>query len=294
MAEEKSSLNVSGQEQIKDMTPPPPVEPTKKVAPAPGPGKLRSIAKLLKDSWGIFTGLWAKYLLFVLIIIAIALGLGVIAALILIGGVILVKTSWIIALVLILIGGLLAIYLGLALGLGVNRFIYTHIEGSPEGYGQSLSYGFKNSLAFFLVSVLSAIIIISAPAVAAVISGVMFSFTGVNVGTIVIAAILVVPSVILAVYLGVMLSYVSQNFIIEGNRGITAIKRSWELVKGSFWSVLIRILLLGLISLAIQMLNQGFDNTIYIILAVMAYMLQFIYSLFAVAYNYFIYKDLAK
>jgi len=55
--------------------------------------------------------------------------------------------------------------------------------------------------------------------------------------------LLIIPGIIVGVYL----AFSSFVFIIEEEKGINALKRSWNLVKGNWWKVFGRIILLNII-----------------------------------------------
>lgn len=272
----------------------PPVPPAAPVPSGATPGKLRSIGQLLKDSWKIFAASWLKYIIFMLIVIAIGLGGIVVGAVVFVLGLGLWNTAWFATVALFVVAGLALIYLFLSIGLATSKFLYGCVEGSSEGKGSALKYGLKNSLSFFWVSLVTGLIIIAAPLIVGIIFGIMAAVAGVNAGTIIVGLLLIIPSFIASIYLGTMLSFVTQNFVMEGNRGIAAIKRSWSLVKGSFWQVFGRIVVLGLIGIVISFLNQGTDNAAYFLLTSIYFVLNFIYSVVSVFYNYLIYKDLAQ
>ncbi len=54
---------------------------------------------------------------------------------------------------------------------------------------------------------------------------------------------LIIPGLIIAVYL----TFSSYTLIVEGGKGMNALKRSWALVKGNWWKVFGRVILLNII-----------------------------------------------
>jgi len=94
---------------------------------------------------------------------------------------------------------------------------------------------------------------------------------------------LVIPGIIVAIYL----SFYSYVFIIEGEKGMNALRRSWSLVKGNWWKVFGRLILLGIVSNIIFFLLSSIHSlpsTIF----------QFLFIPFNTIFLYLIYQDLKK
>ena len=94
---------------------------------------------------------------------------------------------------------------------------------------------------------------------------------------------LVIPGMIVAIYLTVY-SYV---FVVEGEKGINALKRSWSLVKGNWWKVFGRLFLLNIVF-----------GMIFILLSSVNDLLGSVFQLFWMPFNiiffYLIYLELKK
>lgn len=94
---------------------------------------------------------------------------------------------------------------------------------------------------------------------------------------------LVIPGMIVAIYL----SFYSYVFIIEGEKGMNALRRSWSLVKGNWWKVFGKLLLLNIIF-----------GIIFILLSSVNDLLGSVFQLFWMPFNmiffYLIYLELKK
>jgi len=94
---------------------------------------------------------------------------------------------------------------------------------------------------------------------------------------------LIIPGIIVGTYL----TFYSYVFIIEGEKGINALKRSWALVKGNWWKVFGRLILLNVIF-----------STIFILLSSVNDLLGSVFQLFWMPFNliflYLIYLELKK
>jgi hypothetical protein len=234
------------------------------VAPDQG-GRLRGIDDLFKDSWNIFATGWVKYLLFFLLMIGLLLGVAALIALaivlaFLVKNIIVITTSIILAVILFVI-------VATSLALAMNKLVYDVGEQSGDGIKEAIRYGFHHFPAYFLVSLISGLLII--------------------IGVI----LLIIPGVVV----GIMLSMVAPVFILEAKHGISALKRSRELVKGYFWPVFGRLILLTLVSIALSSVQYVVPNIIFLTFATNTALIviSFILTYYGIAYSYLIYKDLA-
>jgi hypothetical protein len=234
------------------------------VAPDQGKG-LRGIDDLFKDSWNIFAAGWIKYLLFFLLMIGLLLGVVALIAIaivlaFLVKNIIVITTSIILAVILFMI-------VATTLALAMNKLVYDVGEQSSDGIKEAVRYGFHHFPAYFLVSLVSGLLII--------------------IGLI----LLIIPGVVI----GTMLSLVAPVFILEARHGISALKRSRELVKGYFWPVFGRLILLTLVSMALSSVQYIVPNIIFLSLVTNTTLMviNFILTYYGVAYSYLIYKDLA-
>ncbi len=94
---------------------------------------------------------------------------------------------------------------------------------------------------------------------------------------------LIIPGIIVGIYL----SFYSYAFIIEGEKGMNALKRSWALVKGNWWKIFGRIILLNIvfgIVFAIVGLANDLLSTIF----------QFLSMPFGIIFSYLLYLELKK
>jgi len=94
---------------------------------------------------------------------------------------------------------------------------------------------------------------------------------------------LVIPGIIVAIYLAVY-SYV---FVIEGEKGINALRRSWNLVKGNWWKVFGRLLLLNIVFGIIFILLSSVND-------LLGSVFQFFWMPFNIIFFYLIYLELKK
>lgn len=142
------------------------------------------------------------------------------------------------------------------------------VEGSPRG---NISDTFRNS----------------APHI------VPFLLTGIVTGLIIAGGLLllIIPGIIFLVW-GFASAYV---YIFEGRKYLDAFKRSKELVKGYWWDVFVRIMLLILVIAAINSVFNSFGlNQTIEIRTLASALVSIIVTPFALYYAYLIYKDLRE
>lgn len=93
----------------------------------------------------------------------------------------------------------------------------------------------------------------------------------------------IIPGIIVGTYLTVY-SYV---FVVEGGKGVNVLRRSWNLVKGNWWKVFGRLLLLGIVFNIIFF----FFTSLHSLIATIA---QFLFMPFSIIFSYLIYLELKK
>jgi hypothetical protein len=230
------------------------------------PKKLRGIDNLLKDSWGIFAGGWKKYLLYYLLTMAILIAAGILSILVLIIAMTLLKglIGLVIGIIFIII---ILVLFGTPLGLAMNKLVFSFGEQKEESIKDVLKYGIKYFPSYLFISIITGLLIAV---------GLIF---------------LIIPAIII----GVMLSLVAPVFVLENNHKLEALRRSRELVRGYFWPVFGRLLLIVVISGAISSVQRITPNVLVINIAQGAFSLvaNFILTFFGIAYTYLIYKDLS-
>jgi len=231
-----------------------------------GKSKLRPIGSLFADAWRIFTEGWVKFLLMFLISIGVFIGLALCAIALFLIPFFLLK-----GIIGITVGVVLVLIPLVALAVVVNlatiKIAYSVCEKDNGGIADALKYGFKHFGKFLWVSFVAGLLILL---------GYIF---------------LIIPGIII----GIILSLVTPIFILEEKYNLSALKRSRELVKGYFWPVLGRFLLLGLISVAVSSIQYVTPDFVLIQLlqTVILMIVNFILAFYGIIYSYLIYKDLS-
>jgi len=95
--------------------------------------------------------------------------------------------------------------------------------------------------------------------------------------------LLIIPGIIVGVYL----AFSSFVLIIEGEKGINALKRSWNLVKGNWWKVFGRIILLNIIIGVIYAILISINDSL-------GSVFQYLSMPFSIIFMYLIYLELKK
>jgi len=95
--------------------------------------------------------------------------------------------------------------------------------------------------------------------------------------------LLIIPGIIVGVYL----TFSSFVFIIEAEKGINALKRSWNLVKGNWWKVFGRIILLNIIIGVIYTILISINDSL-------GSVFQCLSIPFSIIFMYLIYLELKK
>jgi len=93
----------------------------------------------------------------------------------------------------------------------------------------------------------------------------------------------IIPGIIVGTYL-TLYSYI---FIVEGKRGMEALKHSWKLVEGNWWKVFGRLFLLGIVFNIIYTLLSSVNN-------LLGTVFQLFYMPFSIIFLYLIYLELKK
>ena len=94
---------------------------------------------------------------------------------------------------------------------------------------------------------------------------------------------LIIPGIIVAIYL----SFYPYAFIIEGEKGMNALKRSWTLVKGNWWKVFGRLILLNIVFGIIFILLDSINSFL-------SFVFQSLSMPFGIIFAYLIYLELKR
>jgi len=161
------------------------------------------------------------------------------------------------------------IYMAVSAYLGLFAAIKDDFKSSPR---KNLEKGKERFWSYIVISILTFLLI-------------LFWFT-----------LLIIPAIVFSVFYGLAV-YV---LFFEGKREMEAICRSKELVKGHFWGVFGRILILFAIVIAISAVfswlrGLGSEQGLWFsLMSALEQVVSFVITPFYIIYNYFIYKDLAK
>jgi len=93
----------------------------------------------------------------------------------------------------------------------------------------------------------------------------------------------IIPGIIVGTYL----TFYSYVFVVEEEKGMNALKRSWNLVKGNWLKVFGRLFLLGIIFNIIYILLSSVNN-------LLGSVFQLFYMPFSIIFLYLIYLELKK
>jgi len=160
--------------------------------------------------------------------------------------------------------------LGTVVTLAFGQYVYQRLMGKDKpSIKESYVYGLKNFFPYLLLSIVVGLFILSG------------------------FVLLIIPGFIFAVWM----AFYRTVFILEGKRGLDALKRSRELVQGYFWPLVGRLAAYFIpVSIVDQMLTELADNTGT--LATIGTPLQIIFSLITsivgVIYLFYIYQDLVE
>jgi len=95
--------------------------------------------------------------------------------------------------------------------------------------------------------------------------------------------LLFIPGIIVGVYL----MFCPYILIIEGGKGMNVLKRSWALVKGNWWKVFGRIVLLNIVVMIIFSILSSVNN-------LLGSLFQYLCIPFSMIFTYLIYLELKK
>lgn len=217
--------------------------------------KISGIKELFKGSFEIYKVAWKNSLILALLVALVSL-----VSTYFINGTLVPQTqidAERIASPVFWLGVLVAVALTLPLTLALNKVIFGTGEGTTETIGEAVTYGFKNFFSYLFIGLMAGLVVV--------------------VGLI----LLLIPGI----YLIILFSLISAVYIVEGQRGIAVLKRSSALVKGYFWAVFGRIIVLSLATSFLVALFFG--NSPIISNLVTAFV-----APFSAAYTYLIYKNL--
>lgn len=93
----------------------------------------------------------------------------------------------------------------------------------------------------------------------------------------------IIPGIIVGTYL----TFYSYVFIIEGEKGMSALKRSWALVKGNWWKVFGRLILLNIVFGTIVILLSSIND-------LLGSVFQSLSMPFGIIFAYLIYLELKR
>ena len=155
----------------------------------------------------------------------------------------------------------------------IFSFLILTVKPSGTGLKEILQEAWKKFWQYFLIIILTSFFIILS------------------------SIFLIIPGIIVAVYLG----FSPYAFIAEGKRGINSLKRSWNLIKGSWWKVFGRLILLsiffGIISVILSSINLILSPTfpLTFLYAILLHFVNFFYIMpLIMIFLYLIYSDLKK
>ena len=175
---------------------------------------MKNFTTLVKEGFEIYKQKIVSILPLMLIFWGLIMILGILISFIAPGGII--ENSGYLAVLLILGIYLLMIFLSTFIGFSLVLLVIKPVRTKLKEIFQEV---WKKLWQYFLVTILVGFFVI------------ITSF------------LLIIPGIIVGVYL----TFSSFVFIIEEEKGINALKRSWNLVKGNWWKVFGRIILLNII-----------------------------------------------
>ncbi len=104
--------------------------------------------------------------------------------------------------------------------------------------------------------------------------------------------LLIIPGIIIANYYGFALFCL----VTEGKKGRTALAQSKAYVKGRWWKIFGRMLLIGIMYFALYLVlvlisSVSKNSVTTIVVTILQLVLQFVYTLFSLSYSYTLYKQ---
>ncbi|MFA6404947.1 MAG: hypothetical protein WCW03_03035 [Candidatus Paceibacterota bacterium] len=229
-------------------------------------GVLAGPTILLKDAWNLFKSHWKVFIMIAAVpsVISIAGQLLVNIPIPIIAG--------ILAFILIVAAIIFSIYMQGALIDTIRK--YSENPMAVISVKEQYSFGFKYFWSFLLVILIESLVVFG-------------SFS-----------LFVIPGIIVAIYV----SFYTMTLFVDDKRGFSALTESFSLVKGRWWGVLGRFLILGLVMFAVyivvailsfliaSVVGDSIVTTILILLINLA--LGVVIGPFAIAYMYKLYESL--
>lgn len=177
-------------------------------------------------------------------------------------------TIYAIAGILILAGLIVSVYSGAA----VQAAILLLFKNGNSSIKELFERGQKIALGYIVVALLTALIV--------------FGWT----------LLLVIPGIIFSIYY----SYSQFAYVYEGKTGMQALRRSKQLVTNHWWSVLLRMLVVGglfaVVSLVFDMVSQVMTEgtNLFILWNFLSVVVRFVLSPFITIYTFLIFEDLVR
>ncbi len=174
-----------------------------------------------------------------------------------------VTDPWIIAFVVI------ALLLGSLMNLAFSKYVWQRLNKDAINIPDTLRYGLTSLPSYLLVSL--------ATVFAVILGSVLF----------------IIPGFVVAIWF----SMFTLVFVAEGKRGIEVLKRSKELVKGYFWPLVGRFIVLGIATGIIGDITQRLASTggtAGSIFSVLDMVVSMILTIIGVLYVYLMYRDLVE
>lgn len=216
---------------------------------------MKDFITLTKESFGVYKQKIMPILILMLILLGVAVLFAILSPFIALGGVMMENSGYFTFLLILgisLVMTFLSAFVGLSLALLVIKPAGTELK-------KIFQEAWEKLWQYFLVSVLVGFFV-----------AIAFLF-------------LVIPGIIVAVYL----TFSSFVFIIEAEKGMKALKRSWNLVKGNWWEVFGRLFFLNVVfGIGFILLGSISD--------LLGSLFQILFIPFMMIFSYLIYLELKK
>lgn len=194
-------------------TPPPPPPPS---AGGGGPIPERSLGGILETAWRLYVANVSKLVgVVAIVVLPLALLSSLIIEVILSG-----NAGWFVGLITGTLGFAIGVIISFLIQAAITRAAASATVGDPVDVEASYRWGLRRLGGIFVVSVLAFLVILGG------------------------FILLVIPGVIFSVMLAVCIP----AFVVEGKESTEALSRSWQLVKGNFWHVLVVIVVTGVLT----------------------------------------------
>lgn len=196
---------------------------------------LRSTIDLLKESWNRFARRWKFFVLYVLVstLVPGAMFLigGLLAALLgagglFFGGEMALGGAGIVAIVLLSVAVLAAIYVSILFTVGLMLAV---VDENLNSIKAAVMAAKPKALDYFFISLIVGLIVLA--------------------GTV----LLILPGI----YLAICYAFAAWVYVLEGKKGMDALRESKSLVSGRWWAVFGRFVLFGIIIWLVMILPQG-------------------------------------